>query len=54
MGFLSDNELVERATALAKSGYGTYLLAMVERERTGARRSSSPLGAHRGERACGS
>jgi hypothetical protein len=34
MGFLTDLELVERATALAKSGYGTYLLALVERERT--------------------
>jgi glucose-1-phosphate thymidylyltransferase len=36
MGFLSDTELVERATALSKSGYGTYLLALVERERTGS------------------
>ncbi len=39
MGFLSDNELVQRATSLAKSGYGKYLLEMVERER--AQRSSS-------------
>jgi len=34
MGFLTDNELVERAASLAKSGYGKYLLEMVERERT--------------------
>jgi glucose-1-phosphate thymidylyltransferase len=39
MGFLTDNELVERAASLAKSGYGKYLLEMVERER--AQRSSS-------------
>ncbi len=29
-GFLSDDELRERATALAKSGYGTYLLEMLQ------------------------
>ena len=28
-GFLSDDELRDRATALAKSGYGTYLLEML-------------------------
>ena len=28
-GFLSDTELRDRATALAKSGYGTYLLEML-------------------------
>ncbi|HET9649516.1 MAG TPA: glucose-1-phosphate thymidylyltransferase RfbA [Microlunatus sp.] len=33
MGFLTDLELVERAEALAKSGYGAYLLDLVERER---------------------
>ncbi len=33
MGFLSDAELCERAAALAKSGYGTYLLDLVDRER---------------------
>ncbi|GAA3611854.1 glucose-1-phosphate thymidylyltransferase RfbA [Microlunatus ginsengisoli] len=33
MGFLSDEELVERATALSKSGYGVYLLDLVLRER---------------------
>ncbi len=32
-GFLSDDQLAERATALAKSGYGTYLLTMLERQR---------------------
>jgi glucose-1-phosphate thymidylyltransferase len=32
MGFLTDDELVERATALSKSGYGTYLLDVVRRE----------------------
>jgi glucose-1-phosphate thymidylyltransferase len=31
-GFLSDDELRERATALAKSGYGTYLLDMLARQ----------------------
>jgi glucose-1-phosphate thymidylyltransferase len=33
MGFLSDDELVARADALAKSGYGTYLLSVLGRER---------------------
>jgi glucose-1-phosphate thymidylyltransferase len=33
MGFLTDAELVERATALSKSGYGRYLLDIIERER---------------------
>ena len=28
-GFLTDDELRDRATALAKSGYGTYLLEML-------------------------
>ena len=32
-GFLSDDELEERATALLKSGYGTYLVEMVRRHR---------------------
>jgi glucose-1-phosphate thymidylyltransferase len=36
MGFLTDVELAERATTLAKSGYGTYLLDLVERERAQA------------------
>ena len=31
-GFLSDDELATRATALSKSGYGTYLLDMLARE----------------------
>jgi glucose-1-phosphate thymidylyltransferase len=31
-GFLSDGELADRATALAKSGYGQYLLQLLERE----------------------
>ncbi len=30
-GFLTDAELEDRATALAKSGYGTYLLNMLQR-----------------------
>ena len=30
MGFLSDTELATRATHLIKSGYGTYLLALLE------------------------
>lgn len=32
-GFLTDEELVERAKPLVKSGYGTYLLEIVERGR---------------------
>ena len=32
-GFLSDDQLEERASALLKSGYGAYLLAMVQRHR---------------------
>jgi len=32
-GFLTDEELQSRATALAKSGYGTYLLDLVRRGR---------------------
>jgi glucose-1-phosphate thymidylyltransferase len=32
-GFLSDDQLRERAEALVKSGYGTYLLAALERGR---------------------
>ena len=34
LGFLSDDELEERATALQKSGYGTYLLEILRRGRT--------------------
>ncbi len=34
LGFLSDAELEERATALQKSGYGTYLLEILRRGRT--------------------
>lgn len=37
MGYLSDEELRERAEPLVKSGYGAYLLDVLERER-GARR----------------
>jgi len=32
-GFLSDDELRERAEKLVKSGYGTYLLALLDNER---------------------
>jgi glucose-1-phosphate thymidylyltransferase len=32
-GFLTDDELEARASALLKSGYGTYLLEMVQRHR---------------------
>ena len=32
-GFLTDAELEERATAMVKSGYGTYLLDMLRRQR---------------------
>ena len=34
-GFLTDDELRARALALEKSGYGKYLLAILERQRTG-------------------
>ncbi|WP_182353717.1 glucose-1-phosphate thymidylyltransferase RfbA [Flaviflexus huanghaiensis] len=33
MGFLSDDELAERAQPLMKSGYGEYLLSLIERGR---------------------
>ena len=33
MGFLSDAELAERAEPLRKSGYGEYLLEIIEREK---------------------
>jgi glucose-1-phosphate thymidylyltransferase len=32
-GWLSDDELAERAQKLTKSGYGTYLLEIIEREK---------------------
>jgi len=32
-GFLSDDELRSRAEGLLKSGYGTYLLGLLEQER---------------------
>jgi glucose-1-phosphate thymidylyltransferase len=32
-GFLSDDELEQRAAALLKSGYGTYLMELVQRKR---------------------
>ena len=38
-GFLSDPELRDRANALAKSGYGMYLLDLLER-------TQEPVGAH--------
>ena len=33
MGFLTDAELLERAEALLKSGYGVYLRGLIEEER---------------------
>ena len=33
MGFLTDDELLERADALLKSGYGVYLRGLIEEER---------------------
>ncbi|WP_109776803.1 glucose-1-phosphate thymidylyltransferase RfbA [Quadrisphaera granulorum] len=36
VGFLSDEELAERAAPLVKSGYGTYLLGLLERRHTGS------------------
>jgi glucose-1-phosphate thymidylyltransferase len=38
-GFLTDDELAARASALAKSGYGMYLLELLER-------TQEPVGAH--------
>ena len=37
MGYLSDEELRERAKPLVKSGYGRYLIDVLERERAGQR-----------------
>lgn len=42
LGFLTDAELHDRATALSKSGYGEYLLTLLERER-GQRGASGPF-----------
>ena len=39
-GFLSDDQLEARASELLKSGYGTYLLEMVQRHRQSGARSS--------------
>ena len=41
MGYLSDQELCERAEPLVKSGYGRYLLDVLERERAAGPVSSS-------------
>ncbi len=41
MGYLSDQELRERAEPLVKSGYGRYLLDVLERERAAGPVSSS-------------
>ena len=35
LGFLSDAQLAERAAAFARSGYGDYLLTLLERGRSG-------------------
>jgi glucose-1-phosphate thymidylyltransferase len=35
-GFLTDDELAQRAAALLKSGYGTYLADILERQQQGA------------------
>jgi glucose-1-phosphate thymidylyltransferase len=32
MGFLTDDELRERAEPLVKSGYGAYLLGLLDKE----------------------
>lgn len=37
MGYLSDDELRKRAEPLVKSGYGRYLIDVLERERAGQR-----------------
>ncbi len=36
-GFLTDDELRQRGEALAKSGYGAYLLELLERSNTGSK-----------------
>ena len=36
-GFLSDDELAERATALERSGYGKYLLELLVRQQSASR-----------------
>jgi glucose-1-phosphate thymidylyltransferase len=39
-GFLTDDELLERGRAMAKSGYGAYLIDLLERGRTASVRRS--------------
>jgi glucose-1-phosphate thymidylyltransferase len=43
-GFLTDDELLARGQAMVKSGYGAYLINLVERARTASMRRSSPAG----------
>jgi glucose-1-phosphate thymidylyltransferase len=41
-GFLTDDELLARGQAMVKSGYGAYLIDLLERGRTASVRRSSP------------
>jgi glucose-1-phosphate thymidylyltransferase len=41
-GFLTDDELLARGQAMVKSGYGVYLINLLERGRTASVRRSSP------------
>ena len=41
-GFLSDDELRERAEPLVKSGYGSYLLDLLEEQADGPRPRATP------------
>ena len=41
-GFLTDDELLARGQAMVKSGYGVYLIDLLERGRSASVRRSSP------------
>jgi hypothetical protein len=41
MGYIDDDQLAERAHALLKSGYGSYLLQLLEQRRRGVQQPPS-------------
>jgi glucose-1-phosphate thymidylyltransferase len=41
-GFLTDDELLARGQAMVKSGYGVYLIDLLERGRSASVRRNSP------------